>query len=68
MSDEADKIAILPVVEEFLMEAGMSASRFGREVLGDPTLVYEMRGGRVLRQKTEQRVLTFILSQSEKTS
>jgi hypothetical protein len=36
---------------------GIPFSRFGRDVMGDPTFVYELANGRIAQPKTERRVL-----------
>ena len=51
MMSIADQIAkarrdVLEEIEAFLVTHGMSTSRFGRETLGDPQLVFQLRQGR----------------------
>ncbi len=38
----------------------MAPTRFGREALGDPKLVFDLRAGRILRISTAQRVSAFL--------
>jgi len=47
-------------VERFLKRSGMPATRFGREALGDPCFVSELRRGRELRPVTEKRVTAWL--------
>ena len=51
MMSIADQIAkarrdVLDEIEGFLVKHGMATSRFGRETLGDPQLVFQLREGR----------------------
>ena len=43
-------------VEDFLEKASISAWRFGTEVMGDPTFVFELRKGRSVYSRTIRRV------------
>jgi hypothetical protein len=43
-----------------LRRHGIPPSRFGRDAVGDPRLVGDLRNGREPRPKMEQRVRTFI--------
>lgn len=47
-------------VEKYLKSSGMPPSRFGRQSLGDPRFVFDLRAGREPRPKTEVRVRSFI--------
>ncbi len=47
-------------VEKHLRRSGTPQSRFGREALGDPRLVTDLRRGRELRPRTEQRVHAYL--------
>lgn len=58
-----DSEAILDLVrrvEQFLRDSGMPASRFGREALGDPCFVADLRNGRELRSATAARVRAYL--------
>jgi hypothetical protein len=37
---------VLEKIDRFLRVKGIAASRFGREAVGDPRLVFDMRKGR----------------------
>lgn len=47
-------------VEAFLARTGTSASRFGREAIGDPNFVLDLRSGRVPSLRTAERVMSHI--------
>lgn len=47
-------------VESFLAESGMAPTRLGREALGDPSLVFQVRAGRTPGLRVATKVLTFI--------
>jgi hypothetical protein len=43
-------------IELYLRRTAMAPTRFGREVVGDPRFVFDLRKGREPREKTEARV------------
>ncbi len=47
-------------VEAFLKRTGLSATAFGVAALKDPNFVTEMRNGRSARDKTVERVESFM--------
>ncbi len=51
---------LLPKVEKYLKVTGTPPARFGRECLGDPSFVFDLRAGREPRSGTAGRVLTFM--------
>lgn len=51
---------ILPLIEAHLRRRRMSPTRFGREAVGDPNLVTQLRDGRELREKTARRVRAYL--------
>jgi hypothetical protein len=51
---------LLRKIEGHLKLSGMAATRFGREAMGDPGLVFQLPGGREPRPETESRILRFI--------
>ncbi len=59
---------MLWVVERHLRRSGMTPTRFGREALGDPRLVFDLRRGRELRLRTARRVLAFIERTDRRTT
>lgn len=52
-------------IEKHLNESGTAPSRFGRDVLGDPGFVSDLRQGRELRPRTARR-LTHYLDQLDR--
>ena len=51
---------LLHMVKQHLKATGTSATRFGREAVGDPRLVYDLDHGRECRPTTAARVLAHI--------
>jgi hypothetical protein len=47
-------------VEKYLRQSGRTATSFGREVLGDPCFVFDLRKGRQLRPPTANRVSAWL--------
>ena len=47
-------------IEAFLLDHSMSAREFGRRAMGDPSFVYECRGGRSPRLDTVAVVMRFM--------
>lgn len=43
-------------IQLFLKRADMAPTRFGREAVGDPRLIPDMRNGRELRDTTAARI------------
>jgi len=48
--------AFLAKVEAFLVQARVSPTAFGRDYLGDPNFVFDLRKGRQPRYELAQRV------------
>ncbi|QDH34976.1 hypothetical protein E2E27_11960 [Porphyrobacter sp. YT40] len=53
---------LLEQIERYLARSGTRASMFGRQVVGDPRFVQDLRKGRRPRRKTAQRILNFLAS------
>jgi hypothetical protein len=51
---------LLAKIEKFLRRRGMAASTFGREVMGDPGLVRQMRSGRSVTLRTEKKIRDYL--------
>jgi hypothetical protein len=49
-------------IEAHMRTTKMSASRFGREAVGDPRFVFDLWEGRVPRRETAARVLAYLAS------
>lgn len=50
-----DHERLLGAIERYLRVSGMSAAKFGKDAMGDPLFVYELRAGREPRSRTIQR-------------
>lgn len=55
---------MLVEVDRFLRASGMSATRFGRLAVGDPSLVRDLRRGRMPRPATIARITAFLARQA----
>lgn len=53
-------------IQLFLQRAEMSPTRFGREAIGDPRLVTDLRNGRELRETTAARIAAWLDAQETK--
>lgn len=51
---------LLREVEKFLRAAKVPPARFGREVMGDPRFVFDLRNGREPRPRTVARIRKFL--------
>ena len=51
---------LLRKVEKFLRISDIAPTRFGREAMGDPRFVFDLRNGREPRPATVRRVLAFL--------
>ena len=51
---------LLREVERFLRQNDTAAASFGREVMGDPRFVFDLRNGRDPRPSTVARVRAFL--------
>lgn len=52
-------------VEAFLAHTGMSATTFGKEALGDPVFVFDLRNGRRPGLGSVDRVYEFMRSKTQ---
>jgi hypothetical protein len=53
-------VHLLREVEKFLKISDTPAARFGREAMGDPRFVFDLRRGREPRTRTIERVRAFL--------
>jgi hypothetical protein len=53
MDREPDEL--LPEIEAFLRETGVAQTIFGRDEMGDPCFIGDLRGGRQLLRDTRER-------------
>lgn len=51
---------LLRDVEKFLCVKKISPATFGREAMGDPRFVFDLRNGREPRERTVRRVRAFL--------
>ena len=51
---------LLRRIEQYLKERRMPPARFGREAVGDPNFVFDLRDGRVPRERTAARVYAYL--------
>jgi len=51
---------LLDQIEGYLARSGTKASMFGRDAVGDPRFVQDLREGRQPRRKTQQKVRQFL--------
>jgi hypothetical protein len=47
-------------IELYLRRTRTAATRFGRDAVGDPRFVLDLRKGRELREKTHARVMAWL--------
>ena len=53
---------LLREVEKFLRQSDVAPTRFGRDALGDPRFVFDLRNGRDPRPGTVKRVKAYLES------
>ena len=53
-------------IEKFLKREDMKPTRFGREALGDPRLISDIKNGRELRDRTIARIQAWLDEQERK--
>ena len=51
---------LLREIEKFLRHNDTAPTRFGRDVVGDPRFVFDLRNGRDPRPSTEARVRAYL--------
>lgn len=51
---------LLREVEKFLRRYDTAPTRFGRDAVGDPRFVFDLRNGRDPRPRTVERVLAYL--------
>lgn len=52
-------------IERFLRARRMSPTRFGREAVGDPNLIAQLKMGRELRAATRRRIKDYLGEKEE---
>ncbi|HVM37111.1 MAG TPA: hypothetical protein VM265_01800 [Sphingomicrobium sp.] len=58
--NKEENVHLLREVEKFLRRSQTAPTRFGREAVGDPRFVFDLRRGREPRPETERRVRAFL--------
>jgi len=53
-------VHLLREVEKFLRRYDTAPTRFGRDAVGDPRFVFDLRKGRDPRPRTVERVLAYL--------
>ena len=53
-------MTLLRRIERHLDATGMPPTRFGRETVGDPRFVFDLRAGREPRDETARRVAAWL--------
>lgn len=53
-------MSTLPSIEKFLRRTGMAPTRFGRDSVRDPRLVFDLRRGREPSDRMKRRVEHFM--------
>jgi len=53
-------VHLLREVERFLRQSEIAPTRFGREAVGDPRFVFDLRNGRDPRPQTVARVRAYL--------
>lgn len=51
---------LLRTIEIHLRETGTRPARFGREAVGDPRFVFDLRNGRQPHERTVERVRAYL--------
>ena len=51
------------MIEKYLRHSGTPPTRFGREAVGDPRFVLDLRNGREPREITAQKVIAYMSRQ-----
>jgi hypothetical protein len=55
-------VHLLREVEKYLKISNVPAARFGRDAMGDPRFVFDLRKGREPRPRTVSRILAYLES------
>jgi hypothetical protein len=53
-------VHLLREVEKFLRRSNIAPTRFGRDAMGDPRFVFDLRNGRDPRPETINRVRAYL--------
>ena len=58
-------MSLLIEIDRFLRRSGISATGFGRQAMGDPRFVSDLRRGRVPGRRVRQRARAFIAARDK---
>jgi hypothetical protein len=61
-------MTLLRHIEKFLRESGMAPTRFGRDAVRDPRLVFDLRNGREPSSRMTKRVEHFMNTHREQAA
>jgi len=53
-------VTLLGMIENYLKRTGTPPTRFGREAVGDPRLVGDLRRGRQVGRRLEAKLMSFV--------
>ena len=53
-------MSLLRRIQLYLKQSGTAPARFGRDAIGDPNLMRDLRNGRELRARTAARLVAFL--------
>jgi hypothetical protein len=53
-------VHLLREVENYLKISNIPAARFGRDAMGDPRFVFDLRNGREPRPRTVDRIVAYL--------
>lgn len=53
-------MSLLRRIQLYLKQSGTPPARFGRDAVGDPNLMRDLRNGRELRTRTAARIVAFL--------
>ena len=53
-------LMLLHRIEQHMRARRMTPTRFGREAIGDPNLIFQLKDGRELRAATVQRIIDYL--------
>ncbi len=59
---------LLPRIERYLKSTRTPPARFGRQAIGDPSFVFDLRDGRDPREQTVARVTAYLDSVERSSS
>ena len=58
---------LLSAIERYLRKSGVPPTRFGRDAVGDPQFVTDLRNGREPRERTVRKVADYLATMTTST-